>query len=166
VVFDEQAQWDWGTGGDNGEPSSGDDVFMVEYITIGQANPEMEGADEEPIEQSSLPAANDDAEVENDIDDDNLDVDHDDAKIDDDIDDVNLDADHDDDMLLHFHSINDILGPTGFAPRALVAEELHMVSSDKTTSFIEAERSPRWRKALMEEMTSIEENDTWSLVDL
>jgi hypothetical protein len=36
VVFDEQAQWDWSIGGDNGEPSDGDDVFMVEYTTIDQ----------------------------------------------------------------------------------------------------------------------------------
>jgi hypothetical protein len=41
-----------------------------------------------------------------------------------------------------------------------------MVSSDEPTSFTEAERSPSWRKAMMEEMDSIEENDTWSLVDL
>jgi hypothetical protein len=43
VVFDEQAQWDWGTGGDNGELNGGDDVFTVEYTTIGQAAPETEG---------------------------------------------------------------------------------------------------------------------------
>jgi hypothetical protein len=41
-----------------------------------------------------------------------------------------------------------------------VAEELHVVSSDESASFIEVERSPSWRKAMMEEMTSIEENDT------
>jgi hypothetical protein len=35
MVFDEQAQWEWGTGGGNGEPISGDDVFTVEYTTIG-----------------------------------------------------------------------------------------------------------------------------------
>jgi hypothetical protein len=31
---------------------------------------------------------------------------------------------------------------------------------DEPTSFVEAERSPRWRKGRMEEMMSIEENDT------
>jgi hypothetical protein len=40
------------------------------------------------------------------------------------------------------------------------------VSSDKPASFGEAEHSLSWRKAMMEEMDSIEENDTWSLVDL
>jgi hypothetical protein len=47
-----------------------------------------------------------------------------------------------------------------------VAEKLHMMSSDKPTSFVEVERNPSWRKAMMEEMMSIEENDTWSLIDL
>jgi hypothetical protein len=32
--------------------------------------------------------------------------------------------------------------------------------------FHEAECNPSWRRAMMEEMMPIEENDTWSLVDL
>jgi hypothetical protein len=158
VVFDEQGQWDWGTDGDNGESGGGDDVFTLEYTTIGQAAPETEGADEEPAEQSTLPAMNDDTEVDNDIDDDNLDANHDD--------DDNLDADHDDNTPFRFRDINDIVETTGFVPRALVAEELHVVNSDELTSFTEAERNPSWRKVMMEEMTSIKENNTWSLVDL
>jgi hypothetical protein len=35
VVFDRQAQWDWSTSSDNGEPRGGDDVFTLEYTTIG-----------------------------------------------------------------------------------------------------------------------------------
>jgi hypothetical protein len=50
VVFNEQAQWDWGTGGNNGELGGGDDVFTVKYTTISQATLEIEGADEEPVE--------------------------------------------------------------------------------------------------------------------
>jgi hypothetical protein len=117
-------------------------------------------------EQSPLPATDDDMEVENDIDDDNLDIDYDDAEIDNDVDDDNLNGDHDDNAPLRFHSVNDILGAVGFAPHALAAEELHTVSSDESTSFSSVERSPSWRKAMMEEMTSIEENNTWSLIDL
>jgi hypothetical protein len=41
-----------------------------------------------------------------------------------------------------------------------VAEELYVVSSDEPASFIETEHNPRWWKAMMEEMDSIEENDT------
>jgi hypothetical protein len=87
----------------------------------------------------------------------------------DDVDDGNLDADHDDNTPLHFCNIDDIIGmasPRGFAPCALVAKELHVVTSDELASFTEAECIPSWRKAMMEEMTSIEENGTWSLVDL
>jgi hypothetical protein len=62
--------------------------------------------------------------------------------------------------------MSDILATPDFAPRALVAMELHVVSSDEPTSFTEAERNLSWRKAMMEEMDSIEENGTWSLVDL
>jgi hypothetical protein len=43
---------------------------------------------------------------------------------------------------------------------------LNVVSSDELTSFTKAESNPSWRKVMMEDMTSIEENDTWSLVDL
>jgi hypothetical protein len=89
-----------------------------------------------------------------------------DIEVDDDVDDENLDVDHNDDAPLRFHSMSDILVTPGFAPCALVAEELHVVSSDEPASFTEAEHNPSWRKAMMEEMDSIEENDTWSLVDL
>ena len=73
-----------------------------------------------------------------------------------------LDADHYDDAPLRFYSINDIIGPAspcGFAPCALVAEELYAVSSDELALFDEAER-------LMAKMEAIEDNKTWSLADL
>jgi hypothetical protein len=63
MVFDEHAQWDWGSGSDDGKPGSGDDVFT----------------DEASTEESPLPAGTGDAEVDNDVDDKNLDVDHDDT---------------------------------------------------------------------------------------
>jgi hypothetical protein len=131
-----------------------------EYTTIDKAALETDGANEELAEQSMLPAMNDD------LDDDNLNAEHDDTEVDDNIDDDNLNADHDDDVPLHFCSINGILRTARFVPRALVAEDLDVVSSDEPTSFAEAERSPSWRKVMMEEMTSVEENDTWSLIDL
>jgi hypothetical protein len=102
---------------------------MVECTTIGQAAPEIEGADEEPVELTMVPAMNDDMEVDNDIDDNNLEADNYDA------DDGNLDADHNNDALLHFRSINNILRTAGFVPQALVAVELHVVSSDEPISF-------------------------------
>jgi hypothetical protein len=41
-----------------------------------------------------------------------------------------------------------------------------MVSSDEPVSFAEVERNPSWRKVIMEEMLFIEENNTWSLINL
>jgi hypothetical protein len=108
----------------------------------------VDGADEAPTEESPLPTGAGDTEV------------------DDNVDDENLDADHDDNALLHFRSMSDILVTSGFAPHALVAEELHVVSSDELASFVEAEHNPSWRKVIMEEMDSIEESGTWSLIDL
>jgi hypothetical protein len=86
--------------------------------------------------------------------------------VDGDVDDENLDANHDDGAPLRFCCMSDILTTPGFTPRALVSEELHVANSDEPTSFAEVERNPSWRKAMMEEMDSIEENGTWSLVDL
>jgi hypothetical protein len=123
-------------------------VLDRDNTTIGQATPKIDGANEEPVEQSSFPTEDNDAEVDDDIDDDNLDV------------------DYDDDVVLYFRSINDILRTAEFAPRALVAEELHVVSSDGLTSFTEVKHNPSWRKVMMEVMMSIEENDTCSLIDL
>jgi hypothetical protein len=119
-----------GTGGNNGEPGGGDDVFTVEYTTIGQAAPETKGVDEEPAEQSPLPTKDDDTEVDDNIDD-NL-VDHD-----------NLGVDHDDDVLLRFRCINNILGMARFAPRALMTEELHVVSFNEPISFGKTECSTK-----------------------
>jgi hypothetical protein len=124
VVFDEQTKWVWGSGSDDNKLGCGDDVFMMEYTTTGPIGPTTNGTDEAPTEESPLPAGAGDTEV------------------DDNIDDENLDADHDDDDPLRFRSMSDILMMPGFTPRALVAEELHVVSSDEPTSFIEAEHNP------------------------
>jgi hypothetical protein len=173
VVFDEQAQWDWAASSSSSVADGDDDVFTVEYSIVGQGPPTAaEGAAEaawdgpvdsdttpppsphatageaaggsgraQAVEFASPPAGGDD----------------------------NLDADHDEEAPLRFRKIENILGPTsplGFAPRALLMEELHAVSSDEPASFAEAERCPSWRKAMMEEMESIEDNQTWSLADL
>jgi hypothetical protein len=129
-------------------PGGGDDVFTVEYTTMGPVAPMANGANEAPTEESPLPVGPDDTEVDKDIDDENL------------------DANHDDNTPLHFRSMSDILMTAGFAPRALVAEELHVMSSNEPTSFTEAKHNSCWRKAMMEEMDSIEENGTWSHIDL
>jgi hypothetical protein len=134
VVFDEQSQWGWGSGSDDGKPGSGNDVFTVEYTTTEPAAPMADGADEASTEESPLPAGAGDTEVDND---------------------ENLDANHDDDTPLLFHNMSNILVRPGFAPRALVAEELHVVSSDESASFAKVEHNPSSSKAMMEEMNPI-----------
>ena len=44
--------------------------------------------------------------------------------------------------------------------------ELHAISGHEPNTFAEAERNPCWLKAVQEEMTSITENQTWSLEDM
>jgi hypothetical protein len=68
VVFDEQAQWEWGLGGDDGKPGGSDDIFTVEYTTTGPAAPTADGADAASKEESPLPARIGDAEVDDDDD--------------------------------------------------------------------------------------------------
>jgi hypothetical protein len=67
VVFNEQAQWDWGSGGDDGKSGGGDDVFTMEYTTMGPVAPMADGADEAPTEESPLPAGAGDTEVDDDV---------------------------------------------------------------------------------------------------
>jgi hypothetical protein len=48
----------------------------------------------------------------------------------------------------------------------VLIEELHVVSSDEPSLLDEAEQNPHWRRAMLEEMRSIEENGTWYLSEL
>lgn len=45
-------------------------------------------------------------------------------------------------------------------------DELYLLVGDEPTNFAEVEPHACWRHAMLEEMESIEENDTWSLIDL
>jgi hypothetical protein len=47
-----------------------------------------------------------------------------------------------------------------------VQEQLFLAAGEEPTSFREVEQSISWRKAMQEEISSIEENHTWELVDL
>ena len=79
-----------------------------------------------------------------------------------------LDADHDDGALLQFRRLENVLGSAhtpGLAERVL-NEDLLLVMGDEPATFAEAQGKPCWEKAMIEEMSSIEENNTWTLVDL
>jgi hypothetical protein len=79
----------------------------------------------------------------------------------------NLDIDADD-APLKLRALDDILGPMespGFADRQLT-EELLAAICDEPTLVEEALKSKRLRVAMSEELSSIRENGTWSVVDL
>jgi hypothetical protein len=83
----------------------------------------------------------------------------------------NLDGDHDDGAPLRFRALDNVLGPVetlGLAERDFAVDEELLLASgdDEPNTFEEARGDARWRKAMMEEMASIEENKTWALVDL
>lgn len=78
-----------------------------------------------------------------------------------------LDTDHDDDAPLRYRYIDNILGPDsppGLAARE-VEEQLLLASDVEPTSYSEALRHECWRNAMLDEMTSIEANGTWELVE-
>ncbi|WVZ64455.1 hypothetical protein U9M48_013964 [Paspalum notatum var. saurae] len=78
----------------------------------------------------------------------------------------NLDTEYEGE-LVRFRTVNDIIGnptPPGLAARAL-DDELHFSSAEEPPSFAAAEQSESWRQAMLEEMSSIQENQTWELVD-
>jgi hypothetical protein len=77
-----------------------------------------------------------------------------------------LDADVED-APLKFRDLDDLLGPTtppGFVTRDLTGELL-VVVCDEPTSVEDALNIKQWCAAMTEELSSIKENDTWSLAD-
>ena len=81
----------------------------------------------------------------------------------------NLDASYEEGEPVKYRPLGDLIGsggPRGFAPRALVAEEVYVVSSEEPLSFHDAVMNPCWKRAMLEELTAIEENKTWCLDEL
>ena len=63
-----------------------------------------------------------------------------------------------------FHRLDDIIdgiGPLGLAGRLLNDVELLLISVEEPPTFALAERNRNWRRAMLEEMKAIEENETW-----
>jgi hypothetical protein len=78
-----------------------------------------------------------------------------------------LDNDHDDDAPLRFRRVDNVIGPgptPGLAARDL-EEHLLLACDAEPSSLDEALKHECWRHALLDEMTAIEANGTWELVD-
>ena len=84
--------------------------------------------------------------------------------------DSTLDVGHDDDLVARYRRMDDLVDggePPGLAARELEeVAKLHVISADEPNTFAKVERNPCWLKAMQEEMTSITENQTWSLEDM
>jgi hypothetical protein len=73
-----------------------------------------------------------------------------------------------DEETLRFRAVDNIVShgtPPGLAERILNDQELHLGSAEEPTTLREAKCDHRWWKVMIEEMSSIEENKTWVLVD-
>lgn len=168
VVFDEDAQWDWaGSQEEHAVEQHDDDIFCVEVITLG-LNEQVPAPDATPSSPSTpiiavhqgtpggpTTAAAAPANIQF----------------------VSplpypeeeLDADHDEDAPLRFRAVDDIVGPgtpPGLAVRELGDARLLAVSVEEPASLAQAQQEACWRRAMEEEVRSIEENRTWTLTDL
>jgi hypothetical protein len=78
-----------------------------------------------------------------------------------------VDADHGSSAPLRFRTIDNVVGSAtlpGLARREL-DEDLLLVSEVKPTTFEQVQEMESWREAMLDEMTSIEANGTWELVN-
>lgn len=163
VVFDEAAQWHWDNSDD--QPAADGEPFTIEYttevITTAAPAPSPSPAPSHhspppvatpPVTPPATPPAVDPVEFVSppqQLDDDDLDADHDDAP-------------------LRFRSLDAVIGPAsppGLAHR-LFDGELNFTAAEEPASFVEAEKQESWRKAMQDEMKSIEDNKTWELAAL
>jgi transposase InsO family protein len=174
VVFDEAAHWEWGAeagGGGNSEAEFFVTQYVVDYNEPGGGIPATPtttlGADDAPMTTpapttpatppapAGSPVAATPAHIEF-------------ATPPPDAFDL-VDADHDDDEPVRFRKLADVgvTGtPPGLADREMEGGQLMFTSAEEPTTFREAESHECWKKAMQEEINSIVENGTWTLVDL
>jgi hypothetical protein len=140
VVFDDQAKWQWGE--TKVSDNSASDTFIVEY-DLSREQVMVDGADvqeEEPVQVDGVHEAGGD----------DSDQGQDEYLVSE-----NLDADHGDSVPVRVRRLDDIV-----AELDNQEPQLHMLSSDEPATFDEAEPDPWWRRAMEEDISSIEENET------
>lgn len=76
-------------------------------------------------------------------------------------------TDHGNSAPLRFRTIDNVVGSasTPSLVRRELEEDLQLVSEIEPTTFEQAQKMECLREAMLDEMTSIEENNTWELVD-
>jgi hypothetical protein len=163
AVFEEDRAWDWG----DDKPGDGAEPFIVDYFTLGGAwvlrwlytrlvAPAPREPDSRlpttPLEENRAPTPAVLGTVEHatpPTESPDLDADHDDAPC-------------------RFCTLENILGPgtpPGLADQE-ITEELLTAIGEEPSSAEEALKIEEWRLTMLEEMASIEENKTWTLVNL
>jgi hypothetical protein len=174
VIFDEGAQWDWSGDAESEAGSShSDGSFTVQYRVLGEEGeggaeqgPDMEGfalADWGDHQQAEAEQASPDSGGVQ-----QPPVIHYDNPL---FDDEDQDVDYHNEPL-RFRSMTDLIGPAvppGQVPRELSSSEsdrLFAVSAEEPTIIKEATQQMVWKRAMIEEVQSIEENRTWNLTEL
>jgi hypothetical protein len=80
---------------------------------------------------------------------------------------LQLDVDADD-APLRFRTLENVLGDAQASGEAVrdVGGELLLAIDGEPTTYDEARGDEEWQKAMLEELSSVEQNNTWTLVDL
>jgi hypothetical protein len=171
VIFDVEAQWDWSTwlqkeDGDEHHDIGLDTFTVADEYVVCSTEPVEEGSASVEQGSPSAPASVEPTSPMETTTGSPMQVDF--ATPPSNVQDY-VDAFHEEDEELRFRLVIDVLGPSslpGLAERDLEQGELLLVSAEEPATFKEAEKNPSWRKAMDEEMKSIEDNKTWQLVDL
>jgi hypothetical protein len=189
AVFDEGAQWDWAETREKeaGGSSDGSGIFTILYPVERNREYKEIGRREEPVVQGAAGGAEQEAEQGTPQPDQGIPpaefgtppaapnspaavvspaqfvsppgV----------IDEEQLDDEHTGDTPLRFRTVDNLLGPAnppGYAQRFLEDVELLAVSAEESVSLTEALKHECWKNAMVEELTTIEENNTWTLTSL
>jgi hypothetical protein len=83
--------------------------------------------------------------------------------------DEDLDSDHDDEVLLRFHTMDNIISMSllpGYTSHDLGGGQLFAVSAEEPGSLAKVEHDPCWCRVMKEELCAIKENYTWTLTEL
>jgi hypothetical protein len=79
-----------------------------------------------------------------------------------------FDADHDDEVPVRYRMVEDVLGEPGSNPglaSRTLSEDLLLAEDVEPSTYEQAQAHECWRLAMLDELTSIEANGTWELVD-